>query len=87
MLNNTYLKVGVAAGREPWGSYFNERMVFFGEANRRDLALLPAGAKALDGIAQTLQVDARNRAQVQRDIAAVWEGHYAKVNEVNDELA
>lgn len=87
MLNNTYLKVGVAAGREPWGSYFNERMVFFGEVNRRDLALLPDGAKALDGIAQTLQVDARNRAQVQRDIAAVWEGHYAKVSEVNDELA
>lgn len=86
--------LNMAAGREPWGSYFNERMVFFGEATRRDLALMvePKGTTAFErasalasaSTAQPSPVDAQRRAQVRQNIAAVWEAHYAKVSEVND---
>ncbi|MFP5429053.1 MAG: hypothetical protein ACLGJA_25370, partial [Gammaproteobacteria bacterium] len=41
LLNQQYVGQHVAVGREPWGSYFTERMVFFSEANRRDVALVP----------------------------------------------
>ncbi|WP_166361561.1 T6SS phospholipase effector Tle1-like catalytic domain-containing protein [Pseudomonas akapageensis] len=89
-------------GREPGGSYFGDRMVFFGDANRRDLALysetegvMLANATSLPDSAPTnatqpLGMDAERRAEVQQRIAAVWEAHYAKVAkaaEVNDEQA
>ncbi|MGH8383840.1 phospholipase effector Tle1 domain-containing protein [Pseudomonas sp.] len=94
LLNQSALNVNVAVGREPWGSYFNERMVFFGEANRRDLALMVepkattaadrASALASASTTQASLMDAQRRAQVQQDIAAVWEAHYAKLSEVSD---
>ncbi|MNP38459.1 hypothetical protein D3C76_1319720 [compost metagenome] len=94
LLNNRYLGVSLSAGREPWGSYFNERMVFFGEADRRDLALIgrpegePAPAASIaetSGHTQkTPAGDAHQRAQLQQRITAVWDAHYAMVNEVSN---
>ncbi|MFP5426865.1 MAG: T6SS phospholipase effector Tle1-like catalytic domain-containing protein [Gammaproteobacteria bacterium] len=96
LLNSRYLGVSLAAGREPWGSYFNERMVFFGEADRRDLALrvepdgesAPAASIAeTSGHAQKIPAgDALQRAQLQQRITAVWDAHYATVKEVSNGL-
>lgn len=49
-------------GREPGGSYFDERMVFFGEANRRELAL------RVEAVAKVLAKDPRilNAAKAQQ---------------------
>ncbi|MEC4021805.1 hypothetical protein VSO52_03250 [Pseudomonas fulva] len=94
LLNGRYLGVSLAAGREPWGSYFNERMVFFGEADRRDLALRvePDGESApavsiagISGHTRTiLELDAQQRAEIQQRITAVWDAHYATVKEVSN---
>lgn len=83
-------------GREPWGSYFNERMVFFGEADRRDLALRvePDGESAAavsiaatSGHTQTIPVgNAQQRAERQQRITAVWDAHYATAKEVSNGL-
>ncbi|MNN84987.1 hypothetical protein D3C81_2022120 [compost metagenome] len=88
--------MSLSAGREPWGSYFNERMVFFGEADQRDLALMvwpegePAPAVSIaetSGYTQKLPAeDAQHRAQLQQRITAVWDAHYATVNEVSNGL-
>ncbi|RCL28891.1 DUF2235 domain-containing protein [Pseudomonas sp. AFG_SD02_1510_Pfu_092] len=96
LLNNRYLGVSLSAGREPWGSYFNERMVFFGESDRRDLALRvePDGESApalsiaaTSGHIQTMPVEeAQQRAERQQRITAVWDAHYATVNEVSNGL-
>ncbi|WP_232108397.1 MULTISPECIES: DUF2235 domain-containing protein [Pseudomonas] len=96
LLNNRYLGVSLSAGREPWGSYFNERMVFFGEADRRDLALIvrPEGEPApTSSIAEASRHNrkmpeklAQQRARTQQRISAVWDAHYAKVSEVSNGL-
>jgi len=96
LLNSRYLGVSLAVGREPWGSYFNERMVFFGEADRRELALrvepdgesAPAASIAeTSGHTQAIPAgDAQQRAQLQQRISAVWDAHYATVKEVSNGL-
>ncbi|WP_043199057.1 T6SS phospholipase effector Tle1-like catalytic domain-containing protein [Pseudomonas putida] len=87
LLNSKYKGTAVAAGREPWGSYFTERMVFFGEANRRDVAfiLTPDGATdsgtsvALAEVdpAQSRILEAQRRAQFRQKIQSVWDDYYA----------
>ncbi|MEC4021807.1 hypothetical protein [Pseudomonas fulva] len=96
LLNSHYLGVSLSAGREPWGSYFNERMMFFGEADRRDLALRvePDGESApaaliadTSGHTRTIPADdAEQWVQHQQRITAVWDAHYAKVKETNNGL-
>jgi hypothetical protein len=83
-------------GREPLGSYFRERMVFFGEASRRELALnpetkqavlasLPPSPASKPSVASLPQVmDAPRMAEVQQAIKEVWDAYYAKASEVND---
>jgi hypothetical protein len=83
-------------GREPMGSYFRERMVFFGEASRRELALNPETQNAmLAGItdlpvmeptvaAQPPFMDAQQLAEAQQAIDAHWDAYYAKVGEVSN---
>lgn len=82
-------------GREPMGSYLRERMVFFGEASRRELALNPEARDALLAGSSTLPasrpvvavqppvMDAQRLAEVQQAIKAQWDAFYAKVDEVN----
>ncbi|MDY7533449.1 DUF2235 domain-containing protein [Pseudomonas sp. Bout1] len=83
-------------GREWMGSYFRERMAFFGEASRRELALNPeAKAAMLAGTtplpasgpsvaAQPPFMDAQRMAQAQQAIEAHWDAYYAKVSEVSN---
>ncbi|KTC49189.1 hypothetical protein AO250_27895 [Pseudomonas syringae pv. actinidiae ICMP 19497] len=74
------------------GSYFRERMVFFGEASRRELALNPETRETmLAGITPLpdsgLSVAARPRmAEAQQAIKALWEAQYPKASGVNDAL-
>ena len=84
-LNDTYLNMAIAGGREPLGSYFTERMVFFGDANRRDLALMTVPVEAIDSDASIARadinlnpLDAERAARIQRDIADMWAAHYAE---------
>ena len=81
-------------GRELGGSYFGERMVFFGDAGRRDLALY--GENDATTLADTTVRSASSAtepppltepqrlAEVHKAIDAIWEDFYAKVEEVND---
>ncbi|MFL8991175.1 DUF2235 domain-containing protein [Pseudomonas sp. QLc11A] len=81
-------------GRELGGSYFGERMVFFGDAGRRDLALY--GENDATTLADTTVRSASSAtepppltepqrlAEVHKAIDAIWEDFYAKVGEVND---
>jgi hypothetical protein len=83
-------------GREWMGSYFRERMVFFGEASRRELALNPevkatmlAGrtplpSSGLSVAAQFPVMDAQRMAEAQQAIEAHWDAYYAKVSEVSN---
>jgi hypothetical protein len=80
--------------REPFGSYFGERMVFFGEAGRRDLALYGENGEVLartnsnagpDGAAQPL--DAKHLVQAMQDIDALWEAFHAQAGEVKNASA
>ncbi|KJZ42945.1 DUF2235 domain-containing protein [Pseudomonas fluorescens] len=84
-------------GREPGGHYFNERMVFFGDFGRRDLALygeegavrLAGGttAPAIETSPSTPPVmDAERLAEVHRAIDEIWDAYDAKGGEVNDAL-
>nr|WP_235160834.1 hypothetical protein [Pseudomonas viridiflava] len=83
-------------GREPMGSYFRERMVFFGEASRRELALNHETRKALLAAGTPFPVstpavaprppamDAQRLAEVHEAINASWDAYYAKLGEVNN---
>jgi hypothetical protein len=83
-------------GRERGGSYFTERMVFFGDADRRDLALYGEGDAALlaDSRDQTgpdqprgkqpSMMDAERRAKALADIEALWAAHDAKAAGATD---
>jgi hypothetical protein len=81
-------------GRERSGSYFGERMLFFGEAGRRDLALYGENGEVLArtnpnagtaGAAQPL--DAEHLAQAMQDIEALWEAFHAQADEVKNASA
>lgn len=83
-------------GREWFGSYFGERMVFFGEAGRRDLALYGENGEVLArtnpnagpaGTAQPVVLDAEHLAQAMQDIDALWEAFYAQAGEVKNASA
>ncbi|VVP32553.1 hypothetical protein PS838_04422 [Pseudomonas fluorescens] len=77
-------------GREPGGNYFSERMVFFGDAGARDLALYGEDGAAMRASTTTLPtseparamqppvMDAERLAQVQQAIDAIWEAYDAK---------
>ncbi|WP_122430034.1 T6SS phospholipase effector Tle1-like catalytic domain-containing protein [Pseudomonas viridiflava] len=83
-------------GREPMGSYFRERMVFFGEASRRELALNHETREALLAAGTPFPVstpavaarppvmDAQRLAEVHEAINASWDAYYAKLGEVNN---
>ena len=87
------------SGREPGGNYFSERMVFFGDAGRRDLALYGKDGAAMLASTTTLPasdparasqptiMDAERLAKAQQAIDAIWEAYDAKGGEVNDALA
>ncbi|MBI6927252.1 hypothetical protein JET66_21695 [Pseudomonas putida] len=71
-------------------------MVFFGEADRRDLALIvsPEGEPApavsiaqISGYTLKLPVEsAQQMAQLQQRITAVWDAHYTTASEVGNGL-
>ncbi|WP_460120898.1 T6SS phospholipase effector Tle1-like catalytic domain-containing protein [Pseudomonas sp. S2_C03] len=81
-----------AKGRERGGTYFSERMVFFGEANRRELVLL----KEVNGVmvadsrhsqprpTPTSIFDAETLADMQRRLSARWETFEAQAKEARD---
>ncbi|NWE78205.1 T6SS phospholipase effector Tle1-like catalytic domain-containing protein [Pseudomonas yamanorum] len=84
------------AGREPFGSYFKLRMVFFGDAGRRDIALyreedgvMVAGAEtplfadpAL--VAQQPGMTDERRAEAHKAIDELWQAYYARAKELKD---
>ncbi|MGE8144297.1 T6SS phospholipase effector Tle1-like catalytic domain-containing protein [Pseudomonas frederiksbergensis] len=86
-------------GREPMGSYFRERMVFFGEASRRELALnheakaellaagMPLPTSESVVAAQPPVMDAPRMAETQQAIEAHWDAFYAQIGEVKDASA
>ncbi len=79
-------------GREQGGSYFTERMVFFGDANRRDLALYGENDQQMQASnanrATTAPLmDAEQLAQVHKKIDAVWDAHTAQTGGVTDAQA
>ena len=83
-------------GREWFGSYFGERMVFFGEAGRRDLALYGGNGEVLArtnpnagpaGAAQPVVLDAEQLAKAMQDIDALWEAFYAQAGKVKNASA
>ncbi|MCX2901723.1 DUF2235 domain-containing protein, partial [Pseudomonas mandelii] len=75
-------------GREPWGTYLSERMVFFGVAGRRDLALYGEdGSEVLAGspghpafdqarATQPPFMDAERLAKAHKAIDEIWEAYY-----------
>ncbi|OPA94343.1 hypothetical protein BFW88_08885 [Pseudomonas fluorescens] len=98
-----YLKFPLALGREPWGSYFNERVVFFGEADRRSLAQRAQAEVALNANADSAGVsgsepaqlvqahsstlDGERLAKAQQGIDTHWQAYQAKTGEVNNASA
>ena len=86
-------------GREPFGNYFVERMVFFGDANRRDLALYEADGTQVVADSQGTPasgsthatpapiMDGERLAQAQKNIDALWPAHDAKTSGVADAVA
>ncbi|RUT37609.1 DUF2235 domain-containing protein [Pseudomonas sp. PAMC 29040] len=83
-----------AFGREPMGSYFRERMVFFGDAGRREIALnsqaqatMLAGPTPLPAPGPAVVMDAQRMAQAQQAIDTHWAAQHAKVGEANDAQA
>lgn len=77
-------------GREPFAGYFNERMVFFADADRRDLALYDADGTQEPNAPRVTQpgiMDREQLAQAQKNIDALWEAHSAQTSGVNDASA
>jgi hypothetical protein len=84
------------AGREPFGNYFKLRMVFFGDAGRRDVALyreedggMVAGTEAPlfvepALVTQPLRMTPERLAEVQKAIDEHFQAYYAKTQELND---
>lgn len=81
-------------GRERSASYFHERMVFFGDVSRRDLALYSLDGTQLvaeadspsnaPGSTQPPVMDREQLAQAQKNIDALWDAHYAQASEVSN---
>ncbi|WP_460123176.1 T6SS phospholipase effector Tle1-like catalytic domain-containing protein [Pseudomonas sp. S2_C03] len=82
-----------AKGRERGGTYFSERMVFFGEVNRRELVLLKEvnGEMVADNRHSQPRptppsiLDAEGLAEMQKRLSARWQSFGAPVREVRDE--
>jgi len=73
-------------GREPLGSYFRERMVFFGEASRREVAMhTESDATCVAGMEKCMKPE--HIAQAQQAIKNRWEAYHAAAKEVTDGLA
>ncbi len=76
-------------GREPMGSYFRERMVFFGEPNRRELAIIDQQDRALlaDHVlpAPPPEWTPERLAQVQKESAERYRLYLASLVEGADE--
>lgn len=75
-------------GREPRGSYFRERMVFFGDSRRKMLVQLVEQEVELIALAEQEQsspFDPQRVAEAQKDVEAIWEDFYAKRKEATDE--
>ncbi|MCJ8207134.1 DUF2235 domain-containing protein [Pseudomonas sp. RGM2987] len=76
--------------REPFGGYLRERMVFFGDAGRRDLVLYDAngtpqlaqGNASPYPEAHALVMDAERQAEALQAIDALWQDFYASAEEV-----
>lgn len=71
-------------GREPLGSYFRERMVFFGHASRREVAV--HGETDTSLMADAV-MDAERLAQARQSINARWAAYYDQVEGVTDDFA
>ncbi|WP_450088437.1 T6SS phospholipase effector Tle1-like catalytic domain-containing protein, partial [Pseudomonas huaxiensis] len=83
-------------GREPFGSYFGERMVFFGGTHRRALARLPGHDAALLAEGETpaagspaqapepREMSPEQMAEAQKQIEADWQRFYASLEEKHD---
>ncbi|WP_460121765.1 T6SS phospholipase effector Tle1-like catalytic domain-containing protein [Pseudomonas sp. S2_C03] len=82
-----------AKGRERGGTYFSERMVFFGEVNRRELVLLKEGNGGMVADNRHSQprprppsiLDGEGLAEMQKRLSARWESFGAQAREVRDE--
>lgn len=81
-LNDEFLGKSVAAGREPLGSYFTERMVFFGAANRREVVVVPLTDESVDRRGALASNDpsqvptrAEERERIRREIAEMWDAY------------
>jgi hypothetical protein len=84
-----------ALRRETGASYFCERMIFFGDATRRDLALygedgtlMVAGTLIPSGTEppRPTVMDAERRAQIREEIKATWDAHDVKAKGGGDVL-
>jgi hypothetical protein len=83
-------------GREPWGSYLSDRMVFFGGANSRMLTVLDerdlpvlAGDPRLPGTVASVEtpptiMTPERLAEIHKAIDANWATHEAEVRGVTD---
>jgi len=74
-------------GREPRGSYFRERMVFFGDARRQAFAQLLEHEPALLAMAAESResiMDAGRLAHVNQALDALWEEFYTAGTDVSD---
>jgi hypothetical protein len=88
-------------GREPFGSYLAERMVFFGDTNRRELVVYredktgtmvqvnPASSSAQPQIAsiESTPVGAEQTAEGMKAVEQLWADYHAKMKEVQDAQA
>jgi len=88
-------------GREPFGSYLAERMVFFGDTNRRELVAYredktgtmvqvnPASSSAQPQIAsiESTPVGAEQTAEGMKAVEQLWADYHAKMKEVQDAQA
>ncbi|OLS62625.1 T6SS phospholipase effector Tle1-like catalytic domain-containing protein [Pseudomonas putida] len=83
-------------GREPFGSYFDERVIFFGGVHRRDLVqvswddprLLAEGSSVEERPIVPVSPDGgmtpEQIAEAQKAIEADWQRYYAQLEEPND---
>jgi hypothetical protein len=86
-----------AMGREYGGHYLSERMVFFGDVDRRALALYRRGADgtlahvagpksdiARVEVAHSTPLSKEELAKAMKAVDAIWDDYYAKIKEADD---
>ena len=79
-------------GRESGGTYFTERMVFFGDSNRRDLAMYSGDDEVIPTllagdsprIEPPVLLNAERLAEMQEAVTARWEAYCAERGRGND---